>query len=56
MAINLGRRAALAGAAALAASAAVAQDDSTPISAKSFYDGQMAFWNPIIKKSGAKPE
>ena len=31
-------------------------DDSTPDSAKKFYDGQMAFWNPIIKASGAKPE
>ena len=56
MAINLGLRAALAGAAALAASPAVAQDDSTPISAKKFYDEQMAFWDPTIKKSGARPE
>ena len=31
-------------------------DDSTPDSAKKFYDGQMAFWDPIIKASGAKPE
>ncbi len=31
-------------------------DDSTPESAKKFYDDQMAFWDPIIKKSGAKPE
>jgi tripartite-type tricarboxylate transporter receptor subunit TctC len=31
-------------------------DDSTPASAKKFYDDQMAFWDPIIKKSGAKPE
>ena len=31
-------------------------DDSTPGSAKKFYDEQMAFWDPIIKKSGAKPE
>ena len=23
---------------------------------KAFYDGQMAFWDPIIKESGAKPE
>jgi len=28
-------------------------DDSTPDSAKKFYDDQMAFWDPIIKKSGA---
>ena len=31
-------------------------DDSTPSSAKKFYDEQMAFWDPIIKESGAKPE
>jgi tripartite-type tricarboxylate transporter receptor subunit TctC len=31
-------------------------DDSTPQSAKKFYDDQMAFWDPIIKESGAKPE
>jgi tripartite-type tricarboxylate transporter receptor subunit TctC len=31
-------------------------DDSTPESAKKFYDDQMAFWDPIIRKSGAKPE
>jgi tripartite-type tricarboxylate transporter receptor subunit TctC len=31
-------------------------DDSTPRSAKKFYDDQMAFWDPIIKASGAKPE
>ena len=31
-------------------------DDSTPQSAKKFYDDQMAFWDPIIKASGAKPE
>jgi tripartite-type tricarboxylate transporter receptor subunit TctC len=31
-------------------------DDSTPRSAKKFYDDQMAFWDPIIKESGAKPE
>ncbi len=30
--------------------------DSTPVSAKKFYDDQMEFWDPIIKKSGAKPE
>ena len=30
--------------------------DSTPEQAKKFYDDQMAFWDPIIKKSGAKPE
>ncbi|CAN5837159.1 tripartite tricarboxylate transporter substrate binding protein [soil metagenome] len=30
--------------------------DSTPESAKKFYDDQMAFWDPIIKQSGAKPE
>ena len=31
-------------------------DNSTPESAKKFYDDQMAFWDPIIRKSGAKPE
>ena len=31
-------------------------DDSTPASAKKFYDDQMAFWDPIIKASGARPE
>lgn len=31
-------------------------DDSTPASAKKFYDEQMAFWDPVIKQSGAKPE
>lgn len=31
-------------------------DDSTPQSAKKFYDDQMAFWAPIVKASGAKPE
>ncbi|MBM3649810.1 MAG: hypothetical protein FJX11_18685 [Alphaproteobacteria bacterium] len=31
-------------------------NDSTPASAKKFYDEQMAFWDPIIKASGAKPE
>ncbi|MCX7361850.1 MAG: tripartite tricarboxylate transporter substrate binding protein [Alphaproteobacteria bacterium] len=31
-------------------------DDSTPSSAKKFYDDQMSFWDPIIKASGAKPE
>ena len=35
---------------------AIEIDDSTPESAKKFYDDQMAFWDPIIKKSGAKPE
>ncbi len=30
--------------------------DSTPEQAKKFYDDQMAFWDPIIKASGAKPE
>jgi tripartite-type tricarboxylate transporter receptor subunit TctC len=29
---------------------------STPEEAKKFYDDQMAFWDPIIKRSGAKPE
>ena len=29
---------------------------STPEEAKKFYDDQMAFWDPIIKQSGAKPE
>jgi tripartite-type tricarboxylate transporter receptor subunit TctC len=30
--------------------------DSTPEQAKKFYDDQMAFWDPIIKASGAKAE
>lgn len=30
--------------------------NSTPESAKKFYDDQMAFWDPIIKQSGAKAE
>ena len=30
--------------------------DSTPEQAKKFYDDQMAFWDPTIKQSGAKPE
>jgi tripartite-type tricarboxylate transporter receptor subunit TctC len=30
--------------------------DSTPEQAKKFYDDQMAFWDPIIKASGTKPE
>ena len=30
--------------------------ESTPEQAKKFYDEQMAFWDPIIKQSGAKPE
>jgi tripartite-type tricarboxylate transporter receptor subunit TctC len=29
---------------------------STPEQAKKYFDSQMAFWEPIIKKSGAKPE
>jgi tripartite-type tricarboxylate transporter receptor subunit TctC len=29
---------------------------STPASAKKFFDSQMAFWDPIVKASGAKPE
>lgn len=29
---------------------------STPEQAKKYFDDQMAFWDPIIKKSGAKPE
>ena len=29
---------------------------STPEEAKKFYDDQMAFWDPIIKQSGAKAE
>ena len=29
---------------------------SRPEQAKKFYDDQMAFWDPIIKQSGAKPE
>jgi hypothetical protein len=31
-------------------------DDSTPASAKKLYDDQMAFRDPIIAASGAKPE
>ncbi|HTR84060.1 MAG TPA: tripartite tricarboxylate transporter substrate-binding protein [Reyranella sp.] len=29
---------------------------STPAEAKKFFDDQMAFWDPIVKESGAKPE
>jgi tripartite-type tricarboxylate transporter receptor subunit TctC len=29
---------------------------STPEQAKAFFDGQMAFWDPIVKASGAKAE
>jgi len=29
---------------------------STPEQAKKYFDGQMAFWDPIVRKSGAKPE
>lgn len=29
---------------------------STPEQAKKYFDDQMAFWEPIIKKSGARPE
>jgi tripartite-type tricarboxylate transporter receptor subunit TctC len=29
---------------------------STPEEAKRYFDGQMAFWDPIVKASGAKPE
>lgn len=29
---------------------------STPESAKKYFDNQMAFWDPIVKASGAKPE
>ena len=29
---------------------------STPAEAKKYFDGQMAFWDPIVKASGAKPE
>jgi tripartite-type tricarboxylate transporter receptor subunit TctC len=29
---------------------------STPEEAKKYFDGQMAFWEPIIRKSGAKAE
>jgi tripartite-type tricarboxylate transporter receptor subunit TctC len=29
---------------------------STPEEAKKYFDDQMAFWDPIVKKSGAKPE
>ena len=30
--------------------------ESTPEEAKKYFDDQMAFWDPIIKQSGAKPE
>ncbi len=30
--------------------------DSTPETAKKFYDDQMGFWDPVIKQSGARPE
>ena len=29
---------------------------STPETAKKFYDEQMGFWDPVIKQSGAKAE
>lgn len=29
---------------------------STPASAKKYFDDQMAFWDPIVRASGAKPE
>ncbi len=29
---------------------------STPEEAKKYFDGQLAFWDPIVKASGAKPE
>ena len=29
---------------------------STPAEARKFFDDQMAFWDPIVKASGAKPE
>ena len=29
---------------------------STPEEAKKYFDGQMTFWDPIVKASGAKPE
>ncbi len=29
---------------------------STPASARKFFDDQMAFWDPVVKASGAKPE
>jgi tripartite-type tricarboxylate transporter receptor subunit TctC len=29
---------------------------STPEEAKKYFDGQVAFWDPIVKASGAKPE
>lgn len=29
---------------------------STPEEAKKYFDSQMAFWDPIVKKSGARPE
>jgi hypothetical protein len=70
--MKLGRRGVLAAGATLAVSPALGQaaypdraigfppggpaDLSTPASAKKFYDDQMAFRDPIIKQSGAKPE
>ena len=30
--------------------------ESTPESARKFYDDQMGFWDPVIKQSGARPE
>ena len=35
---------------------AIVPMQSTPESAKKYFDEQMAFWDPIVKASGAKPE
>ena len=35
---------------------AIVPMQSTPESAKKYFDDQMAFWDPIVKQSGAKPE
>lgn len=35
---------------------AIEPNQSTPEQAKKYFDDQMAFWDPIIKKSGARPE
>jgi tripartite-type tricarboxylate transporter receptor subunit TctC len=35
---------------------AIEPQQSTPEQARKHFDDQMAFWDPIVKKSGAKPE
>jgi tripartite-type tricarboxylate transporter receptor subunit TctC len=35
---------------------AIEPQQSTPAEAKTYFDDQMAFWDPIVKASGAKPE